>query len=353
MSNILDQAIETSLKEYEILNAEISQRSQNIIQFIFLGLAAIATIISFTLPQFVNFVTSEDITIQPIHQESCKNLSDVGHEKCLGVDIYLPENNAIINIPRIEKEGTDEISITLPKRLNLDLSNIQNYFKINRTTEAQGAASAKWIFVIVYAFILPWFCLYIIDSVMRSAKVIALIQVYIAEEIEYRINSYFSKQNYPISTNKILNWQTCMKSFQAILGNEYFYFYRFFMILIYMTCILSIFMATFDSSINNFLWAILIISNILIMNSIESLLTYWLEIEKRVDWLLLNNTTPKWDLYFKNSIRNFNTYIYQIIFLRFLEIFLIKIIEGIDDKTIAIYEFTYVQYSLTFVMAKL
>ncbi|MGK7896701.1 MAG: hypothetical protein AB4372_24555, partial [Xenococcus sp. (in: cyanobacteria)] len=354
MKDILDQAIETSLKEYEILNAEISQRSQNIIQFIFLGLAAIATIISFTLPQFVNFVTSEDITIQPIHQELCKNSSDVGHEtsgenlqenqksdssskKCFGVDINLSENNAVINIPSIEEEGTDEISITFPKRLNLDLSNIQNRFKINRTTEEQGAASAKWIFVIVYAFILPWFCLYIIDSVMRSAKVIALIQEYIANKIEHKTNIYFTKQSYPIGTKKIISWKVFIKKVQATLGNEYFYFYRFFMILIYMTCILSLFMATFNITMKPLSWGILIISNIFIIVFIEASLSHWLGIEKKVNLLLLNNKIPKWDRYFQKSIREFITYIYQIIFLRLFEIFSIKILEvtnDIDEGTI-------------------
>lgn len=307
INDSLDRAIETSLKEYETLRTEIAQRSQNGIQIIFLVLAAIATIISFTLPQFVTFVTSEDITIQSIQQPQKT-------EATLENKI---NNPALV----IETEKWGKIMIKSPDKSNkssLDLSNLQKNFKINRTTEATGANTAKWVFVFIYGFIIPLLSFYALNTVIANARGIVIIGNYLAYNVESKINDYFLKKQENFDKYKKrpfrlsifkksrkqtlafkppLNWELFVRKNKEFVITEFLYIYLFFSVMIVGSYNFAIWITSFTNNQGSFTFHYSVLTLFILNNfnvlPIIVMIRYWLLLEKEVKSLLFKPNHQK------------------------------------------------------------
>ncbi len=178
LSESIDKAIETTLKEYETLRNEILQNQSELNQLILLGLAAIFTIASLGLAPLADFLTEEDITIK-IPQE-----------------IY----DTTLNAPN---SGSDQLWFFNHEQQTKD--KIEKYLKITRSTNGDTIEKRGIVpNIVIFNWLIPGLSFYLIYRSLFSIQKNKMTGIYIYYRVERRLIE-LTKHEEQYSSNMTFN----------------------------------------------------------------------------------------------------------------------------------------------------
>lgn len=205
----INRAIDTTLKEYEALRAEVLQNISDINQIILLGLAAIFTIASIGLAPLSDFLTAEDTTIQmPLNMENITetmpedviklfneiNVIKQGFNKELNFREFTESvrgeiEKKIEEDPTLKKRLEGELDLESAKVIIVGTSNeVEYYLKITRATNGQTIEERGIVpSIIIFNFLIPVLSLLLMSRSFLLTRKSKMIGEYIYNRVEQKL----------------------------------------------------------------------------------------------------------------------------------------------------------------------